>query len=58
MLYEWHQRHPLSHAIEGWARRFRIFYKLVSAEKIPFPTPVEPQRLLQFLSFIYIDKFA
>lgn len=25
MLYEWHPRHPLNHAIEGWARRFRIF---------------------------------
>lgn len=34
------------------------FYKLVSAEKIPFPTPVEPQRLFQFSSLIYIDKFA
>lgn len=34
------------------------FYKLVSAEKIPFPTPVEPQRLFQFSRFIYIDKFA
>lgn len=34
------------------------FYKLVSAEKIPCPTPVEPQRLFQFSSLIYIDKFA
>ena len=34
------------------------FYKLVSAEKIPFPTPVEPQRLFQFPSPIYIEKFA
>ena len=34
------------------------FYKLVSAEKIPFPTPVELQRLFQFLISIYIDKFA
>ena len=34
------------------------FYKLVSAEKIPFPTRVEPQRLVQFSILIYIDKFA
>ena len=34
------------------------FYKLVSAEKIPFPTRVEPQRLFQFSILIHIDKFA
>ena len=34
------------------------FYKLVSTDNSPCPTPVEPQRLCQLSSLICIHKFA
>ena len=43
MLYEWHPRHPLSHAIEGWARRFRIFTSLCLLKRFHSPHQLNPK---------------